>query len=110
MDELWDIIRLSSYLGVKRSTLYALVEKKEIPHYRIGRLARFKPAEIEEWLEAKRYQGAAIKKERKKICVNQKGSTSAVKQIVIAAIDELNPGRYNCSGKTDRIKGLEKEG
>ena len=26
------------------------------------------------------------------------------------AIDELNPGRYNFSGKSDRIKGLEKEG
>jgi len=42
MDELWDIVRLSQYLGVKRSTLYTMIERREIPHYRIGKLARFK--------------------------------------------------------------------
>ena len=50
MDELWDIRRVSQYLGIKRSTLYAMIERKEIPYYRIGKLARFRPAEIDEWL------------------------------------------------------------
>ena len=56
MDELWDIGRLSQYLGMKRSTLYAMIERKEIPHYRIGKLARFRPAEIDEWLLTKKCQ------------------------------------------------------
>ena len=54
MEELWDIRRVSQYLGIKRSTLYAMIEKKEIPHYRIGRLARFRQAEIDAWLLTKK--------------------------------------------------------
>ena len=54
MDELWDIGRLSQYLGIKKSTLYAMIERKEIPYYRIGKLARFRPAEIDEWLLTKK--------------------------------------------------------
>ena len=50
MEELWDIRRVSQYLGIKRSTLYAMIERREIPHYRIGRLARFRQAEIDAWL------------------------------------------------------------
>ena len=60
MDELWDIGRLSQYLGIKKSTLYAMIERKEIPFYRIGKLARFRPAEIDEWLLTKK-QGRAGK-------------------------------------------------
>ena len=56
MEELWDIKRVSQYLGIKRSTLYAMIEKREIPHYRIGRLARFKQAEIDAWLLTKKQE------------------------------------------------------
>ena len=109
MDELWDIVKLSQYLGVKRSTLYAMIERREIPHYRIGKLARFKPAEIEEWLLSKKCQGESGREIRR--VTRKRGSPpSLATHIVRAAIDELNPGRYNCSGKSDRIKGLGKEG
>ncbi|OPY70841.1 MAG: Helix-turn-helix domain protein [Syntrophorhabdaceae bacterium PtaU1.Bin034] len=54
VEELWDIRRVSQYLGIKRSTLYAMIERKEIPHYRIGRLARFRQAEIDAWLLTKK--------------------------------------------------------
>ena len=36
---------------MKRSTLYLWVEKGTIPHYRVGRLIRFKSEEIDAWLE-----------------------------------------------------------
>jgi len=109
MDELWDIVRLSQYLGVKKSTLYTMIERREIPHYRIGKLARFKPAEIEEWLLSKKCQGESGREIRR--VTRKRGSLpSLATHIVRAAIDELNPGRYNCSGKSDRIKGLRKEG
>ena len=64
MDELWDIRRVSQYLGIKKSTLYAMIERKEIPHYRIGRLARFRQAEIDAWLLTKK-QGT--EKETKRV-------------------------------------------
>ena len=105
MDELWDIRRVSQYLGIKRSTLYAMIERKEIPHYRIGRLARFRQAEIDAWLLTKK-QGT----EKATRMTRPAGSYPSPVGIVKAAIDEVNPGRYNRSGKSDRIKGLGKEG
>jgi excisionase family DNA binding protein len=108
MDELWDIGRLSQYLGIKKSTLYAMIERKEIPSYRIGKLARFRPAEIDEWLLTKK-QGEQQKETRR--APRKWGSPpSPAAQIVRAAIDEVSLGRYNRSGKSDRIKGLGKEG
>ena len=108
MDELWDIGRLSRYLGIKKSTLYAMIERKEIPFYRIGKLARFRPAEIDEWLLTKKQGEQEITIKR---TPGKRGSPSSpAAQIVRAAIDEVNPGRYNRSGKSDRIKGLGKEG
>jgi len=109
MDELWDIGRLSQYLGIKKSTLYAMIERKEIPFYRIGKLARFRPTEIDEWLLTKRCQGQQEITTRR--APRKRGSPpSPAAQIVRAVIDEVNPGRYNRLGKSDRIKGLGKEG
>jgi len=109
MDELWDIRRVSQYLGIKRSTLYAMIERKEIPHYRIGRLARFKPAEIDEWLLTKRCDGKSEEKTGR-VSRRRLSPPSPASQIVRAAIDGLKPRGYNSSGKSDRIKGLGKEG
>ncbi|OPY66896.1 MAG: Helix-turn-helix domain protein [Syntrophorhabdaceae bacterium PtaU1.Bin034] len=108
MEELWDIRRVSQYLGIKRSTLYAMIERKEIPHYRIGRLARFRLAEIDEWLLAKMCESQEKKTQR--VCRRRLSPPTSASQIVRTASDEVNPGRYNGSGKSDRIKGLGKEG
>ncbi len=105
MEELWDIKRVSQYLGIKRSTLYAMIERREIPHYRIGRLARFRPAEIDAWLLTKK-RGT----EKAPRTTRPEGPPLSPASIVKAAIDEVNPGRYNRSGKSGRIKGLGKEG
>ncbi len=109
MDELWDIARLSQHLCMKKSTLYAMIERKEIPHYRIGKLARFNPTEIEEWLLGKRRERQSGKDVRR-AARKRSSPPSIASQIVKAAIDQVNPERYNRSGKSDRIKGLEKEG
>ena len=89
MEELWDIRRVSQYLGIKRSTLYAMIERKEIPHYRIGRLARFRQAEIDAWLLTKK---AGPSRKRPGGCPGNGGSPpSPAAQIVRAAIDEVKP-------------------
>ena len=107
MDELWDIGRLSQYLGVKRSTLYTMIERKEIPHYRIGKLARFRPAEIDEWLTRKRCQAETPMRVRKSL---SRSPHREAKHIVQKAIDEVRLQGYTCFGESDRIKGLGKEG
>ena len=52
---MWLTIKeLSAYIKIKDKTLYYLVERGAIPHYRIGKLVRFKQAEIDAWMETKR--------------------------------------------------------
>jgi excisionase family DNA binding protein len=43
---------LSAYLGIKPKTIYARV--KEIPHYKVGRLIRFKREDVDAWMEKHR--------------------------------------------------------
>lgn len=45
---------LASYIKVKEKTLYSLVARRDIPHYRINKLIRFKQEEIDSWLESKK--------------------------------------------------------
>jgi len=40
---------LSIYLGIKPKTLYARI--KEIPHYKVGRLVRFRKEDVDAWME-----------------------------------------------------------
>lgn len=47
------IDELATYLKVKKRTAYYLVETLQIPHYRVGRLIRFKLSEVEEWMKKK---------------------------------------------------------
>jgi excisionase family DNA binding protein len=43
---------LAKLLKISISMAYKLVERNEVPHYRIGTAIRFDPAEIREWLRA----------------------------------------------------------
>ena len=46
----WDIKKLSAYLNIKPSTLYAWVAQGRIPQVKIHGLIRFDPEEIKAWL------------------------------------------------------------
>ncbi|MEI7639747.1 MAG: helix-turn-helix domain-containing protein [Syntrophus sp. (in: bacteria)] len=48
---------ISAYLNIKNKTLYAMVESGNIPHYKIGRLIRFKREDVDLWMEAKKVIG-----------------------------------------------------
>jgi len=45
---------LASYLKLKEKTIYHFVAKGQIPHYRIGKLVRFKQDEIDTWMLSKK--------------------------------------------------------
>lgn len=47
----WNIKDLSKYLNIKTSTIYAWTAQGKIPHIKIHGLIRFKPEEIDAWLE-----------------------------------------------------------
>ncbi len=46
------IKEISEFLSVKASTLYAWVARGKIPHVRIHGLIRFRPEEIDAWVES----------------------------------------------------------
>ena len=45
-----DVDDLAKFLKMKKQTAYHIVATLNIPHYRVGRLIRFKLSEIEEWM------------------------------------------------------------
>jgi len=56
---------LASYIKVKEKTLYSLVNQGLMPHYRIGKLIRFKQDEIDTWMQSKK--AVPLKKQVDKI-------------------------------------------
>ena len=103
LSEFWDIKDLSIYLKVKVKTLYDMVP--DIPHYRVGRLIRFRKQEIDSWMENKKVNGIKRTNKSRKI-----RSNIPIDKLIRKAIDQSNDEVYNpCHGKSDRIKGPKKE-
>jgi len=49
-EEIVDVKTAARFLGVSPSLVYAYVERKQIPHFRImGRCIRFSLSELEKW-------------------------------------------------------------
>jgi len=49
--QLVNIQAVADALGVKPSTVYGMVSRREIPFTKVGRLTKFDPASIDAWLE-----------------------------------------------------------
>ena len=95
------IREVADYLSIKTSSLYSKIA--EIPHYRIGRLLRFRKGEIDAWIETKREGTPQRTRSRKRNVLD-------VDRIVRGAIDAAKGAGYTSSGKSDHsIKGLGKE-
>jgi len=108
--EFLSIDELADYLGMKRSNLYSKVERKEIPHYRVGRLLLFRKDEIDAFMAGRRVDVIDVKKKAKGVLDDIKRPRDNVEGIVKKAIEEAKHSGYNYGhGKPDRIKGLGKE-
>jgi excisionase family DNA binding protein len=103
----WDILDLSHYLNVKVKTLYAMIYN--IPHYRVGKLIRFKKEEIEAWMENKKAKKDFKTQPRKKREVSESANKD-INRLIRKTIDQTKQEGYNLDhGKSDRIEGLRKE-
>jgi excisionase family DNA binding protein len=43
---------IAEYLGVSKDTVYSWISKRNMPAHRIGRLWKFKPDEVDEWVRS----------------------------------------------------------
>ncbi len=51
MDDRWfSVDEIAAYLGVSRDTVYAWLNKREMPGHKVGRLWKFKRAEVDAWV------------------------------------------------------------
>ncbi len=54
MQEPLDIDQAARFVGLKKGTLYNMVSRKAIPHYKLGNRVLFKESDLEAWFEDKR--------------------------------------------------------
>ena len=105
-----NIDELSQYLGVKKSNLYAKVERREIPFYKVGRLIFFKKDEIDSFMEKCRVECFDINKEAERVMKSSNRSRVDIDRVIKNSIEGVNRKGYTgLHGKPDRIKGLRKE-
>jgi excisionase family DNA binding protein len=51
MENRWlSVEEISSYVGVRRETIYRWIERKAFPAHRVGRLWKFKKEEVDGWI------------------------------------------------------------
>ncbi len=100
----------AQYLGVKASTLYSMVERKEIPHYRIGRLIRFTKADLDAFMRERRVDRVDFEKEAKKILNLTQNPKIDVDALVKKTVEQRRRNGYTSShGKPERVEGFGKE-
>ena len=100
----------SHYLNIKTSTLYSMVEHKEIPHYRVGRLIKFTKADLDAFMQEHRVNIVDIEKEARKILTLERRPKIDIDALVEKTVAESRGNRYTAShGKPDQIKALGKE-
>jgi len=53
MPDPWvDVDQVATHLGVARDTVYRWIDARGLPAHRVGRLWKFKLAEVDEWVKA----------------------------------------------------------
>ena len=102
-----DIQGLARYLNIRVKTLYAKV--REIPHYKVGRLIRFKKEEVDDWMKHHRVCAGGLAPRRTQADVYSESNTD-IDRLIRRTIDQVKGEGYTPShGKSDRLKGLGEE-
>ena len=64
--KLMDVDDLADYLKLNRSTVYGMAQKGKLPGLKVGGSWRFKPEDVEKWIQDQRRETEKISKENKK--------------------------------------------
>jgi excisionase family DNA binding protein len=110
-EKFWTVSEASLFLSVKPSTIYQWVHLKKIPHYKIGRIIRFKRRDLEAWVEEFRKERVDEKRKAKEILRAICRETPDIDLIIEKSIEEVRGLNYTFgNGRPDRIKSLRREG
>jgi excisionase family DNA binding protein len=110
LKEFLTIDEVSEYLGIKKSSLYAKVERKEIPYYKVGRLVRFKKSDIDPWMEKFKSEPLDLRAKARGVLKGLGKESLNIDAFVNRTIAEAKGMNYTPNlGRSDRIKGLRKE-
>ncbi len=113
------VLDVASLLSVRPSTVYQWASLGEIPHYRLGRIVRFRRTDLDAWVDGHRKEGGVEEKKAREIIKSMRGHTQDIDRIVKKSIDrivkksiaEAKGNRYTPSlEKPGKDKGLRKEG
>ena len=48
------LLETVKFLKISKGTIYRLLSARRLPHYRLGKLYRFKKSDLESWVDTKR--------------------------------------------------------
>lgn len=51
MDKMMTVPEVAEYLKMSKSKLYLLIQRRQIPHVRIGRNVRIRERDLQDWIE-----------------------------------------------------------
>jgi hypothetical protein len=87
-----------------------MVESGELPYYRIGRRIRFKPNDVDRWMESHRHESVNANAKAQGILKATNKGALDIDRVIKKSIEEAKGKRYTSSQeKPGRIKGLGKE-
>ena len=109
-NELMTVDQVAEYLNIKASTIYSKL--LEIPHFKVGRLIRFKKEDIDHWLEATKVVPLASERAAKRILRRTPASRNEdIERIIRKSIDQAKGGKYTFdNGKTGPSHGPREGG
>jgi excisionase family DNA binding protein len=58
METYWKVNEVAAAIQVSTQTVYRYVAKGDIPYHKLNRAVRFKPSEIESWMEGRKAEAA----------------------------------------------------
>jgi excisionase family DNA binding protein len=105
-----NVQEIANYLELRKSSIYSLVEKKGIPHYRVGRLVRFNRAEVDAWMAQNKEEIVDVKAEAKKVLRSIKKKRDLdVNRILKKMVDDAKGKRYTFK-HGNRVESSTQEG
>jgi len=104
------VFEVASLLSVRPSTVYQWASLGEIPHYKLGRIVRFRGKDLEAWVEGHRKERVDEDRKAREIVRAIGRQAQDIDRIIKKSIAEVKGLKYTPSQeKPGRVKGPREE-